>query len=47
MLPRMKCQMAKNGFKVLDSDMHCMEPPDLWERYIDPPFKHRAPKGSR
>ncbi|MCH8107575.1 MAG: amidohydrolase [Chloroflexi bacterium] len=39
--------MAKNGFKVLDSDMHCMEPPDLWERYIDPPFKHRAPKGSR
>ena len=39
--------MAKNGFKVLDSDMHCMEPPDLWERYIDPPFKDRAPKGSR
>ena len=28
--------MAKNGFKVFDSDMHIMEPPDLWERYIDP-----------
>jgi len=27
--------MAKNGFKILDSDMHIMEPPDLWERYID------------
>jgi predicted TIM-barrel fold metal-dependent hydrolase len=39
--------MANHGFKVLDSDMHCMEPPDLWERYIDAPFKSRAPKGAR
>src|SRR5688500_16188192 len=37
--------MAKNGFKILDSDMHIMEPPDLWERYIDGKFKHRAPRG--
>jgi hypothetical protein len=28
--------MAKHGFKLLDSDMHIIEPPDLWERYIDP-----------
>ncbi len=28
--------MAKNRFYVLDSDMHIMEPPDLWERYILP-----------
>ena len=35
--------MARNGFKVLDSDMHVMEPPDLWERYIDPAFRDRAP----
>ena len=34
--------MAKNGFKVMDSDMHVMEPPDLWDRYIDPEFKHRV-----
>ena len=34
--------MAKNGFKILDSDIHIMEPPDLWERYIDPPFKGRV-----
>jgi len=27
--------MAKNGFKILDSDMHITEPADLWERYID------------
>jgi predicted TIM-barrel fold metal-dependent hydrolase len=37
--------MAKNGFKVLDSDMHIMEPPDLWERYIDHQYKAHAPRG--
>jgi len=37
--------MASNGFKILDSDMHVMEPPDLWERYIDKKFKARAPHG--
>src|SRR6266404_99335 len=37
--------MAKNGFKVFDSDMHIMEPPDLWERYIDPQFRSQAPRG--
>jgi predicted TIM-barrel fold metal-dependent hydrolase len=37
--------MAKNGFKVFDSDMHIMEPPDLWERYIAPEFRSRAPVG--
>ena len=31
--------MAKQGFRVLDSDMHIMEPPDLWVRYIDEEFK--------
>ncbi len=28
----------KHGFKVMDSDMHIIEPPDLWQRYIDPEF---------
>jgi predicted TIM-barrel fold metal-dependent hydrolase len=37
--------MAHNGFKVLDSDMHCMEPADLWERYIDDVYKPFAPRG--
>ena len=37
--------MAKNGFRVLDSDMHIMEPPDLWLRYIDAEFKDQAPRG--
>jgi len=37
--------MAKNGFKVFDSDMHIMEPPDLWERFTDEAFLDRVPKG--
>ena len=37
--------MAKNGFRILDSDMHIMEPPDLWERYLEPEFKPLAPRG--
>ena len=37
--------MAKNGFKVLDSDMHILEPPDLWQRYIDPKYRDIAPQG--
>ena len=28
--------MARNGMKIMDSDMHIIEPPDLWKRYIDP-----------
>lgn len=27
---------------VVDCDSHVMEPPDLWERYIEPEFKDRA-----
>jgi predicted TIM-barrel fold metal-dependent hydrolase len=37
--------MAKNGFKAFDSDMHIMEPPDLWERYIAAEFRSIAPRG--
>ena len=39
--------MAKNGFQVMDSDMHIVEPADLWERYMEPAFKDRAPRGLR
>ena len=37
--------MAHGKFKVLDSDIHIIEPPDLWPRYIDPAFRDRAPIG--
>jgi predicted TIM-barrel fold metal-dependent hydrolase len=36
----------KQGFKVMDSDMHIIEPPDLWQRYIAPEFKDQAPRGT-
>ena len=37
----------KNGFRVLDSDLHTMEPDGLWERYLDEPFKRFAPRFTR
>ena len=32
-------------YRVIDADGHVLEPPDLWERYIDSEFRHQAPKG--
>ena len=37
--------MIANGWRTADSDMHVMEPPDLWQRYIDPAFLDAAPVG--
>src|SRR5262245_66683189 len=37
----------KNGFKVLDSDLHTMEPDGLWEQYLEAPFKTLAPQFTR
>ena len=36
--------MAKHGFRVMDSDMHVVEPADLWERFIDPAYRDEAPR---
>jgi len=30
--------------RVVDADGHVMEPPDLWERWIDPELRHQAPR---
>lgn len=37
--------MARNGYRIVDSDMHLIEPPDLWQRYIDPAYADQAPRG--
>lgn len=37
--------MPTSDWIVCDSDMHVMEPADLWQRYIAPEFKHAAPVG--
>ena len=38
----------KDNLRFVDSDMHVMEPPDLFERYLDPEFRDRVvlPVGS-
>ena len=36
--------MSKNGFKIIDAEMHIMEPTDLWDNYIDPAYKEKAPR---
>jgi predicted TIM-barrel fold metal-dependent hydrolase len=28
---------------IIDADGHVMEPPDMWQRFIDPAFRDRAP----
>ena len=33
----------KKGYKVLDSDIHVIEPRSLWREYLDPRFRDRAP----
>ena len=32
----------KEGLRFVDCDMHVMEPPDLFERYLDPAYRHRV-----
>lgn len=37
--------MALRDHPICDSDLHVMEPPDLWQRYISPEYRHAAPVG--
>jgi uncharacterized protein len=32
------------AYNVVDADGHILEPLDLWDRYIDPQFRDRAPR---
>ena len=32
------------AYNVIDSDGHILEPLTLWNDYMDPAFRHRAPK---
>lgn len=32
----------KRGFRVIDSELHLMEPHDLWERHLPEPFRSRT-----
>jgi hypothetical protein len=37
--------MARDGFKILDSDMHVFEPHDLYLKYMNPKWGERIPRG--
>jgi hypothetical protein len=37
-------KMAREGYLILDSDLHMMEPDDLWTRYLDEPYRANAPR---
>ena len=34
----------RDGFRVVDTDTHQMEPIEIWSDYLDPAFRDRAPK---
>ena len=34
----------RNGYRVIDSDLHVVEPLDLFDRYLDDQWKPRAPR---
>ena len=36
--------MARQGFLIMDSDLHLMEPEDLWTRYLEEQYRADAPR---
>ena len=41
-LREQEARAMKDNLRFVDSDMHIMEPPDLFERYLDPKFRDRV-----
>jgi predicted TIM-barrel fold metal-dependent hydrolase len=39
-----KGEAMPRTYRTIDSDGHVTEPPDLWEKYIDPAFRDHAPR---
>ena len=35
--------MAREGYLIIDSDLHMMEPDDLWVHYLDEPYRSSNP----
>ena len=36
--------MARQGYLIMDSDLHMMEPDDLWARYLEGPHRANPPR---
>src|SRR5512138_973298 len=43
-LPDTKEAPMARTYNVIDADGHILEPLDIWEKYIDPAYRDRAPK---
>jgi predicted TIM-barrel fold metal-dependent hydrolase len=39
--------VAKEGFRIMDSDLHVIEPDDMYQSYLEEPLKTRAPRKVR
>jgi len=39
--------MAKHGLKAFDSDMHVYDAADLYDKYMNPKWGRRIPRGQR
>ena len=37
--------MARDGYLIIDSDLHMMEPDDLWVRYLESPIDRPTRRG--
>jgi uncharacterized protein len=40
----MRSRVRGRAYSVIDADGHILEPLDLWQKYMDPKFRDRAPK---
>src|SRR5262249_52309143 len=41
---RQRSQAMGRAYNVIDADGHILEPVDLWDHYIEPAFRVRAPR---
>src|ERR1700686_5343475 len=41
---RSEVYVMTREYNVIDADGHILEPPDLWERYIEPKYRNHCPK---
>jgi hypothetical protein len=37
----------KEGYRFVDCDMHIVEAPEIWEKYLDPAYRPRVTTGVR
>src|SRR5262245_64200041 len=37
-------ERMRDGYLIIDSDLHMNEPEDLWARYLDEPYRKNPPR---